>query len=276
MPVKEVELMPSTLETVDTAMFEYIDEKVNIYATTNKGWKKVPVMWVSAERSYQIKNDKDLRDSKGVLKLPLITIQRTGTIKDADKKSSIFANVPRSYPEGGTITIARRIKQDKTADFANVMAKRKRGQINFPRKNKKVVYETVTVPLPTYVEMQYEIVIYAEYQQQINDMLTPFITRTGQINYFKIKKDGHMYESFIDGGFSLDNNVSSLDEDERLYQVTVPINVLGYLMGAGDNADTPKIVTRENAVEFRITRERVILGDEHFLSESEIDGFYRE
>ena len=277
MPVKEVELMPSTIETVDQALYDFINEKMNIYATTNKGWKKIPVIWVSAERAFQIKDNKDLRDANGTLKLPLITVARTGLEKSTDKKGGIFANVPLAPgPAGGTITISKRIKQDKTGNFANAMAKRKRGQINFPRKNDKVVYETITIPLPTYINMEYEIVIHAEYQQQINDMLTPFITRTGQINYFTLRKDGHLYEAFIDGGFSLDNNVSSLDEDERLYKTAIPISVLGYVMGAGENDNRPKIVTRENAVEFRISRERVILDDEHFTAESEIDGFYRE
>ena len=45
--VKEEILMPSTLETVDRSLFEWVDEKLNIFATTNKGWKKVPVVWVS-------------------------------------------------------------------------------------------------------------------------------------------------------------------------------------------------------------------------------------
>ena len=148
MPVKEVELMPSTIETVDAALFEYIEEKMDIYATTNKGWKKIPIIWVSAERAFQIKNDKDLRDSKGVLKLPLITIQRTGMTKSGEKQ--LFNIPPYALPGGNSITISRRIKQDKTANFANAMAKRKRNQINFPRKNKKVVYETLSVPVPVF------------------------------------------------------------------------------------------------------------------------------
>ena len=47
-------------------------------------------------------------------------------------------------------------------------------------------------------------------------------------------------------------------------------------MGDGDNANRPKIVKRENAVEFRITRERVMLEDEHELADTIFDAFYRE
>ena len=55
-------IMPSTLETIDRAFYEWVDESLNIFSSTNTGWKKVPLTWVSAERSFQVKNNKDLRD----------------------------------------------------------------------------------------------------------------------------------------------------------------------------------------------------------------------
>jgi hypothetical protein len=35
---------------------------LNVFCTTNKGFKKIPFIWVGAERAYQIKHNKDLRD----------------------------------------------------------------------------------------------------------------------------------------------------------------------------------------------------------------------
>ena len=58
---KEYEMMPSSLETIDRAFYRWLNETLNISATTNEGWKKVPLIWVSAERSFQVKHDKDLR-----------------------------------------------------------------------------------------------------------------------------------------------------------------------------------------------------------------------
>ena len=66
----EIVFMPSTLETVARALFRFIDEELDLHVNSNKGWKKLPAIWVSAERAFQVKEDKDLRDSKGVLKLP--------------------------------------------------------------------------------------------------------------------------------------------------------------------------------------------------------------
>ena len=54
----------------------------------------------------------------------------------------------------------------------------------------------------------------------------------------------------------------------------VDIKVLGYIMGEGKNAEQPKVVIRENAVEVRLSREHVIFGDipEHIDKR----GFYKE
>ena len=71
---KEFPLEPSTLEIIDGAMLKWINESIDVNSNTNKGWKKVPVIWVSAERAHQLKRDRDLRDNLGAVILPVITL----------------------------------------------------------------------------------------------------------------------------------------------------------------------------------------------------------
>ena len=278
--IVEEAFLPSDLENIDTAMFNYISGK-NIFASTNKGFKEVPVIWVAAERAYQIKHNKDLRTKSGLFKLPVITIERTSVSKDLDRKGAIFG-AAATNAQGGAITIARRINQDKTQNFANADSLRLNKQDNFPtiaygKKNKKVVYQTATIPLPTYVEISYSINLKAEYQQQINEMLEPFITIGKNINYFLIGNNGHTYEGFVQQEFSSENNISNLQEEERKYETKVDMKVLGYLIGEGKNQETPKIVWKENFVDVKIGRERTIFDDrqewEHDLTE---DSKYRD
>ena len=73
--------------------------------------------------------------------------------------------------------------------------------------------------------------------------------------------DGHKFEGFIQGEFGLENNVSNMDEAERTYKTTINIKILAYLVGSNKNEERPKITIRENAVEVRIPREKVIVGD---------------
>ena len=287
--LKEVSFMPSTIETIDRAFIDFIDNKLDIFSTTNKGWEKVPVLWVSAERAFQIKRDKGLRDNKGILKLPLITIERKGMKKDPSMKGVAWSHIPEvNDKKGGAITIARTIKQDKTSNFVNADSARKRGSItnpvvgegqqNFPNSaTSKVVYETVSIPIPTYVVVDYDVAIRTEYQQQINDIITPFITKTGQINNFVMKMEGHMFEGFIQGDFGQSSNVAQLNEEERMYETSIKIKVLGYLIGEGPNRERPKLTLRENAVEVKIPREQVIFGDiPEFDSTRVADLFYKE
>jgi len=266
--LKELEIQPSTIETIDRALFEYIDDELNIFCSTNKGFKKVPFIWAGAERAFQIKHNRELRDVNGWLIYPIMSIERTGITKDLAKRGAYYAatmNAPDN--KGGSMTVARTIKQDKTANFANADSKKLvldgigTNQNNFPRKNEKVVYETITVPIPVYLEVTYTLTVMSEYQQQINEIITPFMTKTGAVNYFVIEKDNHRFEVFIDSDYTLNNNASSLLEDARGYETEISFRVIGYIIGADKNEERPKIVRRENAVEVKIPREHVILGD---------------
>ncbi len=162
----------------------------------------------------------------------------------------------------GRIVIGRRIKQDKTRNFAVVKANRNRSNLptnqeNTRRVNKKIVVQTLTIPIPVYINVDYKIVIKTEYQQQMNDLMTPFMTKTGQINAFVMKRNGHLYEAFIDQTFTHNNNVSNLNEDTRLYTSEINLRVLGYLMGEGKNDDRPIVRIDENMVEVTYPTERV-------------------
>ena len=114
MPSKIKYPEPSTIETIDLGIYEYINEKFNIHTTTNEGLKKVPVIWTGTERTFQVKNNKDIRDSVGKIKLPIITINRDSIAKELGYRGSFQAHLFEN-PDfgGGVITRARRIKQEK-------------------------------------------------------------------------------------------------------------------------------------------------------------------
>jgi hypothetical protein len=287
--LEEIEFAPSTLETIDGAMLRFIDEELNLSATSNKGFKKVPVLWVTAERAYQIKHNKDLRDGEETLILPLITIHRASVVKEPNFRGTVWANIyPTPGAKGGVITIARQLNQKKTAEFENAMANRKYGgttkdvaakgkntnQRQAKTKAGKTVYETITIPLPVWVKVNYQINLRTEYQQQLNTLITPFFTISGNSRMPKrIENEGHFYEVFIDGSFSNNSNDANIGMDQRNYDTSINIEVLGYLVGEGENQEKPKIVRRQNAVEFKIGRERTIVGD---IPRTIKDGFYRE
>ena len=258
--LKEIGMLGSAIEDIDIALVDWVKD-LELSTFTNEGFIKTNVLWQTPERAFQIKNNKELRDDAGAIKLPLVSVERTGISKDPSRKGSFQAHIYSSDKNGrtGRMIIAQKIVADKTQNFA--IASGARSTINvkrqryYPRSNKKVVVKSLSIPIPVYVNVDYKIVIKTEYQQQINDLMAPFITRTGQINSFVMRRNGHLYEAFIDQGFTHNNNVNNLQEEARLFTSEITIKVLGYLVGEGASDDRPIVRVDENVVEYQFPSE---------------------
>ena len=61
--------------------------------------------------------------------------------------------------------------------------------------------------------------------------------------------------------FASTNDITELGDESRIYETEIGIRVLGYLIGGGKNEKRPNVVVRENAVDIKAPRERVMVGD---------------
>ena len=269
MPSREIEkLKPSTFETIDAAVLNWVDESLNIFTTTNEGWKKVPVFWLTAERAAQRQKRRDTFSD--ALVFPMISIERQGVEKTNVNQRPIPGNIYQvNDRRRNSFYISKKINQAKTKDFTNADRLKVFGQANFPirdsfgkkRPNEKIVYQYKFIPMPVYYDLSYAINLRADYQQQMNEMMSPFMVYAGGINQFIIEKEGYTYEAFIESSFPSENNLAGLGEEEKKYETTVKIKVLGFLIGSGKNQVQPKVGIRENRVQIRFQRERVMFGD---------------
>ncbi len=256
----------SRIENIDTAMYKFIDEQMNLHAHDGSGFKKVPVIMASSERSVLSKADKKIRDEEGALHFPVISIERTSLVKSPSEKGTVWANVPAlDKVKGGSIPVVRKIAQEKTANHKNAHASRTKGQLNFPTGVDKTVYKTISIPLPVYVTIMYEITIRTEYQQQMNELVIPFVTVPGGINYIIIRDGVHRYEGFIQQDYTHENNISDFSNEERKFETKFNIKVLGHLIGDGVNQQTPQKVVNETVVEVKIPRERAVVDPEEII-----------
>ncbi len=278
-------LRPSTLEDIDYALYNYLNDSLNIFVDTNEGFNKVPIIYAIPERARQIKDNQDLRQKGKTLIYPLMSISRTAINQDPAKKGRYGVHIPpfftsdtaRVYNGGASVEIARTVNQEKTKNFANANAIRKSAtgedanRKTFPGKNENIVYDSYGVPMPQFVDITYNILLVSEYQQQMNQMISPFISEHSTPSVFNIFHEGHRYEAFISPDYAIADNKTALDTDERLFKTTITINVLGHLIGAAENQKTPNVVKNQSAAKVSIRRERVILGDEpdfHFGQKS--------
>jgi hypothetical protein len=264
-------LSPSTIEDIDQALFNYLNEDLTISCTSNQGFTKVPVIFASPERSFTIKEHRDVRSNDRVLEYPLIAIVRGNMVKNPQNKGRYGVYVPPFYDyynRKASIPIARRVMQGKTRERANATALRRFGNGTdttygtFPFDNQKIVYETLMVPYPTFIEIEYEVKFISSYQQQMNEMLAPVLSQFSTPAVFSIKHEGNIYEAFVNESLANESNNADLQTEERLFKTTVNIKVLGHLVGADVNQETPNVVVRESAAEVTIGRERTIVGDE--------------
>jgi hypothetical protein len=270
--LSEIGMVASDIENIDSAIMEWINENLDLSAFSNEGFKKVPVLWQAPERAFQIKHNKYLRDDAGGIKLPVISIERTGLTKDPTRKGGFQAHLYSDKKNGrsGRMIVAKKIVEDKTRNAAVAYGTRTNSsgtrQNWSKRVNKRMVIKTLSVPIPVYVNMDYKILIKTEYQQQMNNLMAPFITRTGQINGFIMKRNGHLYEGFIEQGFAHNNNMANLDEEIRTFSSEITIKVLGYLIGEGPNDDRNIVRVDENIIEILFPQEGIVHAD--------ADGFY--
>jgi|TARA_X000001388_G_scaffold74360_4_gene67260 hypothetical protein len=250
---------PSTVETIDKSVLNFL-KSLNLFTTTNEGWKQVPVVWATSERSFLSKNDKDIRDNLGALVFPIISVNRTSFKKDLRSPGIFQGNVPEiNDKQGGSLEVGRVIYQEKTMKFANADALKLNGQNNYPRPNPKVVYRTVSAPMPVNVEIMYQITLRTEYQQQMNELMLPFVTKPGTINFVSLEEGEHRYEGFIQPDYQGQSNINDFSSQERKFETNITLKVVGYLVGEGDNRIRPHFSIRENAVEVKIPRERISL-----------------
>lgn len=280
----DLELKPSTLENIDTALFRFLDEVLDLHSENSDGVVKVPVVFASAERSFLSKRSAEGRDNDGTMNLPIISVERTTVSKDLNKTTAYYGPTPFFIDSihGSYIRINKTIVEDKTNNFAvadniknsNGVKRTPNGQAHYPSNNKKIVTVSYYVPRPVSINVNYNITIKTNYIQQMNNLIVPFINIGDYAKMVKISNDGHFYEAFFDGTFATTNTVSNMTTSERTYQTNITVGVIGYLIGEGENQIRAKVIKRENAVELKIPREKVIIGDVQQLPDS--SGFYRD
>jgi hypothetical protein len=73
-----------------------------------------------------------------------------------------------------------------------------------------------------------------------------------------MRRNGHLYEAFIDQGFTHSNNVASLGQDARIFTSEITIKVLGHLIGDGKSDDRPIVRVDENVVEYQFPKETTV------------------
>lgn len=228
---KNVQYSNVTIETVDTAINQWLDKTVDAHVEYQNGdRKKVPVNFSTGER-WAI-GRKAIRDANGVLILPLIAFRRTG-IEPSPEMSALGT-------ETAKIQVAK-VVSGKTNVLMNLDAAR-RPSLRAPEK--PIVYEVTTIPFPDRSVITYDLVVQTQYLSQMNtvlekifhelDLHKSFVASIDDVHRhaqsgveFEDRKPfkGGYFVGFFDSALADGGNLEEFTDQERIIKFTTTFRV---------------------------------------------------
>jgi len=241
--VRSIKIDKIRLLEVDKAMKEWLS---NSNATVING-KKVPVIFGAWERFVQMQGMKDddslnsIRDKSGMIKLPLISIMRTGVSPVVER--SVYTTA-----EGSPyITFRKEIAQAKF-DKRRVPFQNKWDTGLKVYKSTAPVYEVHKIPYPEFVQIDYRVIFWCSYIKHANLFHNTIWTTRKQDN---ISYNGYnFFMEIIDS--SDESNMEDFSTEERIIKHGFNIKVEAYLIDKDEiivNRTVSKLVLSENLFE---------------------------
>ncbi len=260
----EIVIPSCTVEDVDRALFNLFDRDLELQYEKQGETRRVPIVFATGERFALLRRRLPLRDKAGTLILPVISITRSGIekdvsrgmgtnqqneivikrrISDKDPEYQRLVNRENIQNQSDRATSANYISQiNGTADGAGalpgtVATRRKVAASASPPKisntPERGIYEIITIPAPRYFLASYEINIWTQYMQQMNDLLTVILSsgHTNQVQTFRIESPkGYYFVAYLTSGISSGNNFDNFSDDERIVRSSFSMEVVGYII----------------------------------------------
>jgi len=293
-----------TIEDLDRSVFDLFDRQLPLQVVQKgrggsgaRGTKKVPVIFATGERFAILRRRIPMGDrgpSHSALVLPLISIQRTNISQDPENGMGPGQTLP--------IVIKRRLSednpiykrlvnemgfrnQDDAASESNnlvgggsapgtlgtrrdpaVSRDAESGRVLRPQLTNNI-YETLTIPPAKHYTATYEVSIWAQYTQEMNEMLMTIMSlyQNNDRRTFRLETPkGYWFVAYVSSDLSADNNVDDFTDQERIIRYSFSIKANGYIIAPGAPG-SPAYVRRfisAPSVEFGVfdTRSSIIIG----------------
>ena len=243
------------IEDVDRAVFDLFESQIPLFSKAKGETKRIPVIFATGERAFVLRRNKPLTDKNGALILPLVSILRSGL--DQGPTAGGFGVSPgdgvleisrRKYVDSmdiykeenyeGLLNQSNVVNSDKHSGPSKRNYRRNLGGAIINNKGEVPVTEIISIPAPRYFSVTYDITFWAQYLQQMNNMLEAVMS-TYNINpsrSFRMESDkGYWFVGYVDQAFNGDLNFDSMTEAERIVKYNFSISVNGYII----NPDFP-------------------------------------
>ena len=244
-------VLPSCgIEDVDRAVFKLFDEQLPLFFESKDKTERIPVIFATGERAFVLRRNKPLTDRHGALILPLVSILRSNLSQE--KTAGGFG----VGPGNGSQEIFRRKHADSMDIFSETNAEGLLNQRTAVTENKHVgpsirgngrnvagaiikndfsspVTEIISMSNPRYFSATYEITLWTQYLQQMNNVIEAIVTNYthGPSKSFRLESDkGYWFVGYVDPSLNGDLNFDSMTDAERIVKYNFSISVNGYII----------------------------------------------
>ena len=224
-----------TIYDVDYAIISYIRDIIKPTVIEDDNVIDVPVMYANGEKWSQVQKHGYLRDAKGKLMSPMISIRRNSIAeRDILKKLDVNKN-----PSGNAMILQNKFTQANSYDRFGLLT------------NAKPTKEFYITSVPEFVEVTYELLIWTSYTEQLNGIIEQ-IMPTGGFAWGTSWK----FATYIDDySFETMNNSG----EDRIIKATLPVRTKATLLMEDE--------LRVSTAQKRFAIKQIKFGSEHSTDE---------
>jgi hypothetical protein len=213
---------------VDSAFKDFLEKEVKPTVESDGRYFPVPVMYASPEKWASAQRDGYMRDDNGMILTPVISF----------KRNNLSINTELS-----------KLKVAQNED-AHQMFERKYTNVNRYTQfsimtNQQPKTEYMSVERPDYVNLEYEVIIWCDYMEQVNKIVE-------QIIYFQGRSFGDRYKFVIKGDSYSFETTTGVGED-RIVRANVSLTAKAYIV--------PEYAAQTNNTKRRIAVGKISWGE---------------
>ena len=199
-----------TIYDCDFAILSYLQDIVKPKIIENSQTIDIPILFANGEKWVQVQQRGYMRDAKGKLMTPLISIRRSA-VTERDTLKSLGVN---ENPAGMGLVHVNKFTKTNMYDKFNVL------QGTTPTR------EFFISPIPEYVDISYELMLWTQYTEQMNSVAEQLIPLSG----FAWGTTWKFISFLQDVSFE---TINSTGED-RLIRATIPLTTKGILLAESE------------------------------------------
>ena len=222
---------------IDSAFSNFLQNDVKPTIEDDGRFYPVPVMYASPEKWASAQRDGFMKDDNGMMVTPVISFKRNNLSINTDlAKLKVAENEDTHQMFERTYTKVNRYDQFSVLT----------GQT--PRK------EYMSVERPDYVNLEYEVVVWCDYMEQVNKIVE-------QVVFFQGRSFGDRYKFVIKGDSYAFETISEMGQD-RVTKASINLTAKAYIV--------PEYVANTNNTKRRISVGKVSWGESSKLGGNDI------